>query len=448
MTVLTDYHERMAPCLRDPLLLGVSLIRQASAPYVLYEERGDWSFGSGAVIEIVLTAAEIRYRHGPEWTTELVVGDPLQQVARILSEVDLVGWRAYGWIAFELSYLLHGQSASAGTEPVLHLVVPDREVRLVDGGAVLRSVHPDGLHELAVALAEPAEPIEAPACEYSIGTPEDSRYREIVAAAVSDIRSRRLQKVILSRVIPVDHDIDLIATYEAGRRANTPARSFVLDLGSLRAAGFSPETVVEVDCDGMVSTQPLAGTRALSGDPVLDRYLRAELLRDSKEIFEHAISVQTAQDELRTICMPSSVSVNEFMAVRERGSVQHLASRVSGWLTPERNAWHAMAALFPAVTVSGIPKAAACESIRQYEDRPRGLYSGAVVVIDSNGALDAALALRSIFQQDGRTWLRAGAGIVEQSDPDRELEETCEKLRSISRFLVAQEPDFPVIGRL
>lgn len=117
-----------------------------------------------------------------------------------------------------------------------------------------------------------------------------------------------------------------------------------------------PETLAEIYADGRVCTQPLAGTRALFGDPVVDMGLRAELLGDPKEIFEHAISVQVAQDELRAVCDAASVRVTEFMGVKERGSVQHLSSRVSGQLQPGRNAWHAFAGLFPAVTASGIPR--------------------------------------------------------------------------------------------
>src|SRR5690606_18186171 len=126
--------------------------------------------------------------------------------------------------------------------------------------------------------------------------------------------------------------------YEAGRRANTPARSFLLELGDVSATGFSPETIVEVGADGGVSTQPLAGTRARSGEAETDGRLRAELLSDSKEVFEHAISVRAAQEELARVCGPDSILVNEFMAIRERGSVQHLASRISGRLAAGANA--------------------------------------------------------------------------------------------------------------
>jgi anthranilate/para-aminobenzoate synthase component I len=103
-----------------------------------------------------------------------------------------------------------------------------------------------------------------------------------------------------------------------------------------------------------------------------------------------------------------------------------------------------MAGLFPAVTVSGLPKPQACEAIHRYENEPRDLYGGAVVVAGADGSLDAALVLRTVFQRGERTWLRVGAGVVEQSTPEREFEETREKLRSISRFLVAAEKQAPV----
>jgi salicylate synthase len=234
----------------------------------------------------------------------------------------------------------------------------------------------------------------------------------------------------------VEHPIDIIGTYAVGRRANSPARSFLFSLDDRCAAGFSPETVVEVTNNGIVRTQPLAGTRARTGTPETDNALRTELLRDSKEIFEHAISVKVAYDELINLCGDSVVEVTEFMVVCERGTVQHLASSVRGKLDDAQDAWDAFAALFPAVTASGVPKQSAYSVIRELESTERGLYSGAVVAYDSDGSMDAALILRTVFQQDGRTWLRAGAGIVEQSRPERELTETCEKLSSVARHLV------------
>lgn len=148
------------------------------------------------------------------------------------------------------------------------------------------------------------------------------------------------------------------------------------------------------------------------------------------------MSVKLAYDELRAVCDPDTVAVTELMAVRRRGSVQHLASRVGGQLAGVRTAWDALAAVFPAVTASGIPKAAAYACIRRHETQRRGLYAGAVLVASSDGSLDACLVLRTLFEEDGRAWLRAGAGVVAGSVPQREYEETCEKLRSIAPHVV------------
>jgi anthranilate/para-aminobenzoate synthase component I len=130
--------------------------------------------------------------------------------------------------------------------------------------------------------------------------------------------------------------------------------------------------------------------------------------------------------------------VEDFMTVKARGTAQHLGSRVRGQLTPEHSSWDALQTLFPAVTASGIPKPAAYERIAGLEERRRGLYAGAVFTASSDGAMDVALVLRALYERDGQTWLRAGAGIVAASRPEREYEETCEKLDSVARYLVPQ----------
>jgi len=126
------------------------------------------------------------------------------------------------------------------------------------------------------------------------------------------------------------------------------------------------------------------------------------------------------------------------MRVLERGSVQHLASRVKGVLAEGATAWTVLEKLFPAVTASGIPKKEALESIIRHEGRKRGLYSGCVLVAGSNGALDATLVLRAVYQEGGRCWLQAGAGLVPHSMPEREWEETSEKLESVAPYLYSQ----------
>jgi salicylate synthetase len=128
--------------------------------------------------------------------------------------------------------------------------------------------------------------------------------------------------------------------------------------------------------------------------------------------------------------------VTDFMTVRERGSVQHLGSTVGARLDSAHNRMDALEALFPAVTASGIPKAPGVEAILRLDEMPRGLYSGAVAMFTPDGGLDAALALRAAYEVDSRTWLRAGAGIIAASTPEREFEETCEKMGCLAPHLV------------
>ncbi|MBM7774384.1 salicylate synthase [Actinokineospora baliensis] len=418
-----------ARAVADPLLVAAAVARRAEPPFVLYERGGRWVLAAGARARLRMDGI------GITWTTptgrrSVPLGpDPLGQVAELLATSGLPTWRAYGWAAFELARLLHLGRADG---PLLDLVIPTYELVIGPDGVHEHGTVPEGLREVD------DRPWPAPTGDLVDPEAPDAAYSAAVVETVRAIQAGGPDKVILSRVVPVPVEIDFPATYVAGRRGNTPARSFLLDLGGLRATGFSPETVVEVDAAGRVRTRPLAGTRALIGDPARDLATRRELLADPKEIFEHAISVKLAQDELAGVCAPESVRVEDFMTVSERGSVQHLASQVRGDLAPGRTAWDAFAALFPAITASGIPKAAAVEAIAKHEPR-RGLYSGAVLAVDSDGGFDAALVLRTVFSSGGRTWLRAGAGIIALSTPEREWTETCEKLRSISRFLVPAE---------
>lgn len=430
----------------DPAEAAVRLARAGlGGEYIVYERAGTWVYAAGPAATVTLDADGITARCGNRSVTQpLDTKAPLEQVAAALAHLPHRHWRVYGWAAFELAHLLHADPAEMGREPVLHLMLPTTEVELTPGEARVRTADAEQVPLVAKALACPAEQVgDGPADAEELLRSGSGPYQRAVARTVADIRAGRLQKAVLSRPLPLPAHLapDLAATFLAGRQANTPARSFLLDLGGWRAAGFSPETVVEVEAGTRrVSTQPLAGTRALGAGPGETEQLRADLLSDSKEIHEHAISVRLAVDELTEVCHPGTVAVAEFMAVRERGSVQHLASRVAGRLAEGRGPWNAFAALFPAITATGCPKPGALSAISQYESEPRGLYAGAVFTADSDGGLDAALVLRTVFQRDGRSWLRAGAGIMGQSTPEREWEETCEKLRSVAPHLRLSAP--------
>ncbi|MGA7054369.1 MAG: salicylate synthase, partial [Mycobacterium sp.] len=357
-----------------------------------------------------------------------------EAIDRLLLETD----QLFGWIAFEFGLYRYGlqQRLAARTPlarifwPRARIVVTRDEVRLF--GAAAR--HRDAV---LVLIADGVPDVCDAGAVDIIADP--SGYRDRVASAVGEIAAGRYRKVILSRCVEVPFALDFPSSYRLGRRHNTPVRSFLLRLGGIRAFGYSPELVAAVYRDGSVVTEPLAGTRALGRGAARDRQAREDLESNSKEIVEHAISVRSSLQEINEIAEPGTAVVTDFMTVRERGSVQHLGSTISARLDPSSDRMDALEALFPAVTASGIPKADGVEAILRLDEGRRGLYSGAVVMVSAGGGLDAALTLRAAYECDGKTWLRAGAGIIEESEPEREFEETCEKLSTLAPYLIARQ---------
>ncbi len=364
-----------------------------------------------------------------------------------LKEANVAGWRAYGVADFELSRHLHGLAPPNPDRPLLRMCIPEAEARFTPGSVLLRALDADtldALRALFLSVADVAGEASASMRNSVAGAPlpladggdeSERHYKKIVSAALEEIRSHQYRKVILSRSVDLPQSVDLAASYLKARAENTPARSYKVALDGEQVVGLSPETVVEV-YGRQVFTTPLAGTRALSEDLAETLRLREDLVSDAKEIAEHAISVYLSFDEMTMVCDPESVRVTQFMLVALRGSVQHLASRLQGELLAGCNAWHAFCALFPAVTASGVPKRESIEAIGRLEPHARQLYSGCVFAADADGMLDAALVLRSLYRNGERTWLQAGAGIMNLSKPEREYEETREKLRTLSNFLV------------
>jgi salicylate synthetase len=420
--------------------LAAALPESNGQEYLLYERSGAWTLAIGVRVAVELDSDELRIVHDGvirrhRWSGRPgpVLGDA---VDRLLAETD----QAFGWIAFEFGAYRLGRQHRLAPGTALARVFWPRTRIVVTGGRIClfdaEERHRDVLEQLLVA-GMPALPAPR-AVEVGLEAGNDATgYRPRVAAAVDEIAAGHYRKVILSRCVDVPFVLDFPSTYRLGRLHNTPARSFLLRLGGVRALGYSPELVAAIGHDGVVVTEPLAGTRPLGLGATSDRRAHDELESNTKEIAEHAISVRAALAELADIAEPGSAAVTDFMTVRERGGVQHLGSTVCARLDRSRKRMDALEALFPAVTASGIPKAAGFDAILRLDECPRGLYSGAVVMFSADGGLDAALTLRAAYERDGRTWLRAGAGIIDVSSPDREFEETCEKLATLAPYLVA-----------
>lgn len=407
--------------------------------YVGYERQGEWIFAADPVATVVLDTESVTVATGHGRVAEPWRDRPFAALRRGVERAAAAGTGCYGWVGFAAGACEFGIDPELPARTVLaQFIVPRVEIRIGSAAVDVRGLADDEHAAVAALLTEPDAPTPAPVAADT--RCDDSDYRGRTAAAIAEIRAGRYQKVILSRRVDVPFRLDMPATYRLGRAHNTPARSFLLRLGELEAVGFSPELVAAVDEAGIVTTEPLAGTRAFGRGAHLDRLARAELESDPKEIVEHAVSVKTSMTEMASIAEPGTPAVEDFMTVRCRGSVQHLASTVRGTLAPGRTGWDALAALFPAVTASGIPKRESMQAIIRLDHSARGLYSGAVVAVSDAGALEASLVLRAVYQTAEQTWLRAGAGIIGQSRPDREFEETCEKLASVAPYLVPADP--------
>jgi salicylate synthetase len=417
--------------------LAAALPESRGDDYLVYENSGKWVLATGIRTLVELDSDEIRVVrdgvvHRQSWS-----GRPAARLSHLADQLLLESDFVFGWIAFEFGMYRFGlQRHLPPRTPLARLFVPRARIEITADGAEVIDGEEHHHAMLRRLLAEGVPPV-GPAASIDVRS-DATGYRERVAKAVEEIKAGRYHKVILSRSVAVPFPLDFPASYRLGRYHNTPARSFLLRLGGIHALGYSPELVTAVWQDGVVVTEPLAGTRAFGNGTVDDLAARNDLEFNAKEIVEHSISVRSSMLELADVIEPGSAAVTDFMTVRERGSVQHLGSTVKARLHPSRDRMDALEALFPAVTASGIPKAEGIDSILRLDDNPRGLYSGAVVTLSADGRLDAALALRAAYERDGRTWLRAGAGIIAASSPEREFEETCEKLASLAPYLVAR----------
>jgi yersiniabactin salicyl-AMP ligase len=422
--------------------------------FYIYERPGEYSVGIGVAARVI-SDGEKAWLQEKEQEALYSLDSVYKSINAALSKVPIEKWRAYGTVDFEFSHIVNNINNKhiEKKKDVVHLVVPESELRITSNTITVRSLEKSEHTSLIEKVMTVIESTRTNCTEVDlllqkravkklqpkINSSERTEYKKMVQDAVMEISSGQYTKVILSRHIPLDSDYDLLTTFISGRKENNPARSFVIHRHGQKVVGFSPETIVEVSATGLVSTQPLAGTRSMGIDNNERNRLKTELLSDSKEVAEHAMSVKLSCEELSQVCDASSVKIDDFMYVAQRGSVQHIASRVTGQLSKNQTPWDAFGALFPAVTASGIPKVEAVEAVARLEPRARGLYSGAMLTVDSSGELDAALILRAVFSNKGYGWIQAGAGIIKESRPDREFDETCEKLGSIHPYIYAKK---------
>lgn len=260
------------------------------------------------------------------------------------------------------------------------------------------------------------------------------RYCDMVEKAKDYIREGDIFQVVLSNRIEADITGSLFDTYRVLRTTNPSPYMFYFSSNDIEIAGASPETLVKLT-DGKLYTFPLAGTRPRGKTEEEDLKLEEELLADEKELAEHNMLVDLGRNDIGRISEIGSVSVDKYLSIERFSHVMHIGSTVTGTLRSDLDSLVAIDSILPAGTLSGAPKIRACEIINELEDNKRGIYGGAIGYVDLSGNLDTCISIRIAFARNNKVFIRSGAGIVADSVPDSEFDESLNKAAAVINAL-------------
>jgi anthranilate synthase component I len=315
-----------------------------------------------------------------------------------------------------------------------------QKIKVVAHAHVTDDVSPDAAYDGAVARIDELVARLTTAVEEPRGsgvpsgevrsnlTPE--AYQAMVRRAKEYVYAGDVIQVVLAQRFELPLAAAPFNVYRCLRTVNPSPYHFYLALGRDQVAGASPEVMARVE-DGELTVRPIAGTRPRGTVEREDAALATELLANPKEVAEHVMLVDLARNDVGRVAEIGSVEVTERMVVERYSHVMHLVSNVRGRLTAGRDAFEAFRATFPAGTLSGAPKVRAMEIIDELEPMRRGFYGGAVGYFAFGGAMDTAIAIRSVLMRDGKAYIQAGAGIVADSDPEAEHRECVNKARAV-----------------
>jgi anthranilate synthase component I len=364
-----------------------------------------------------------------------------------------------GYLAYEAAGLLDGHPSpetDAAPCPPIGLLLIDRAVvfdhwrqRLLliahaTAGGYDGAV--EAVRELATRIAGAERPTlatavtTAPPSDAGLANMPDEAYRWTVGAFQEHIRAGDIFQGVPSRRVSFPSPEGGFPIYRRLRVTNPAPYMFFVRMLGMELAGSSPEPLVRVE-GRRVSTRPIAGTRPRGRTDVRDRLLEHELLADPKEQAEHAMLVDLARNDLGRVCVAGSVRPTELMEVERFSKVMHIVSTVEGELREGLHPIDALAATFPAGTVTGAPKRRAMELIADHEPTPRGPYAGAVGYLTFAGDLDFCITIRTAVVADGEVSVQAGAGVVAGSDPQSELDETKNKAAALLPAVAPAAPE-------
>ncbi len=316
------------------------------------------------------------------------------------------------------------------------LVTPARPLAGVDARAAYdraRERLADVLADLERSLPHRREPsAEAGEIPQPQSNMPPERFKWMVERAKEYIRAGDAFQVVPSQRFSVPFRLPPMALYRALRRLNPSPFLFFLDLDTFSIVGSSPEILVRLR-DETVTIRPLAGTRRRGANAAEDQQLAAELLADPKERAEHLMLLDLGRNDVGRVSRVGTVEVKEQFAIEYYSHVMHISSHVEGRISPDYDALSALVAGFPAGTVSGAPKVRAMEIIEEMEEERRGIYAGCIGYFSANGSMDTCIALRTAVVKDGTMYVQAGGGVVADSDPEAEYQETVNKARALFR---------------
>ena len=310
-----------------------------------------------------------------------------------------------------------------------------------EGGEDLRDSYEEGIKKIEDIIGL----IQSPVVKKEIENPEVSNaplisnmtpdhYKAIVTKAREYIHAGDVIQVVLSQRFEKKNDLDPIDLYRALRYINPSPYLFYLKMEDLILIGSSPEVMVRLE-EGTVELRPIAGTRKRGKNEQEDRRLADELLQDPKERAEHIMLVDLGRNDLGRIARIGSVQVTQLMVVERYSHVMHLVSNIKAQLAPEKDCFDVLKATFPAGTLSGAPKIRAMEIIDELEQNRRGPYGGAVGYFSYTGNMDLCITIRTMVVKDGKVSVQTGAGIVSDSEPEAEYEETVNKAEGMMQAI-------------
>ncbi|BAZ15354.1 anthranilate synthetase alpha-subunit [Calothrix sp. NIES-4071] len=276
---------------------------------------------------------------------------------------------------------------------------------------------------------------QAPSSEQYQSNLSKEEFCRSVEKAKEYIKAGDIFQVVISQRLTTEYTGDPFSLYRSLRQINPSPYMAYFNFQDWQIIGSSPEVMVKAEKDdfgnNIATLRPIAGTRKRGKTPQEDAALAQDLLQDPKEVAEHVMLVDLGRNDLGRACESGTVCVDELMVIERYSHVMHIVSNVIGKLAPSKTAWDLMKACFPAGTVSGAPKIRAMQIINELEPSRRGVYSGVYGYYDFEGQLNSAIAIRTMVARNGKVIVQAGAGLVADSEPEKEYEETLNKARGM-----------------